>query len=178
MIFPILKKIGYFLGILLGVFMVVGGAFLCLELICSENGTILSGAGCCGIFMIPLGVYVAYDYFCEFKDFNLRKHVECSGEVLRDEIIEILKSVGFFSLIGLLLFSLVSFIATLIWLPDFLQQYIEYGPSKGLYKVYVHLAGPTGSFVMLLFGGLFVVFCFLEHFFCYNVFYLEKNLKR
>jgi hypothetical protein len=81
-------------------------------------------------------------------------------------------------LAGLLLFSLVSFIATLKWLPDFLQQYIEYGPSKGLYKIYVHLAGnPTISFVTLVLAGLFVIACFLGIFFLLQHFLFREELK-
>jgi hypothetical protein len=81
MIFPILKKIGYFLGILFCLGAVVG-----LIGIAVEDYRKYQDLGWEGLFIlafVSFPVYGAYYCFSEFKSYNLKNHIECSKDVLR-----------------------------------------------------------------------------------------------
>lgn len=188
MIFPILKKIGYFFFALDFACIDVMFIYKIIENYCKYSSyTILNWEGCGYIAMFILFAFCAYDFFSKFRKYNLKENIKCSKGEFWNEIKTIVKTVVFFLLAFLLLYFVLSFVATAVWtvksFPDFLLHYIEYGPSRDLYLEFTRLGGVYGgrdSVVFLLEAGLFTVLCFsgsiclLQCFLCKKIL-LEKR---
>lgn len=181
MIFPILKKIGYFLGGLLGIFMVVGAIGFMLR--CEY--AILSWNACGCVLFALLGVWTAYYYFSEFKKYNLKENIKCSRSVFWSEIKKIVKSVVYY-VVGYLIFAFLAgcficFVATIIWtitsFPEFLLHFIHYGPSTDLYNIIIpesFRAKPIEAIYFLMMAGVFAILCFFGAIFLIHRFLIKE----
>lgn len=167
MIFPILKKIGYFFFALDFACIDVMLIYKIIENYCKYSSyTILNWEGCGYIAMLILFAFCAYDFFSKFRKYNLKENIKCSKGEFWNEIKTIVKMVVFFLLAFLLLYFVLSFVATAVWIvksfPDFLLHYIEYGPSRDLYLEFTRLGGVYGgkySVEFLLEAIVFTVLC-------------------
>lgn len=179
MIFPILKKLGYFLGGLLGVFLFV---MFVKDII--DGG---KGLGILNWVMALLGVSTAYYYFSEFKKYNLKENIKYSRSVFWSEIKKIVKSVVYY-VVGYLIFAFLAacficFVATIIWtitsFPEFLLHFIHYGPSTDLYNIIIpesFRAKPKEAIYILMMAGVFAFVCFSVAICFLQCFFINKFL--
>lgn len=177
MIFPILKKLGYFLGILLGVFMVVGAIGFMLR--CEY--AILSWNACGCVLFALLGVLTAYYYFSEFKKYNLKENIKCSQDVFGDEMKEILKTIVGYLIFAFLAFCFICFVATIIWtitsFPEFILNFVHYGPSIDLYNNFIpesFRAKPAEAIYVFMMAGVFAILCFFGIIFLIHRFLIKE----
>ena len=175
--FPILKKLGYFLGGLLGMFM--AAASMGIMLSCKYD--ILSWKACGCVLFALLGVLTAYYYFSEFKKYNLKENIKCSQDVFGDEMKEILKTIVGYPIFAFLAVCFICFVATIIWtitsFPEFLLHFIHYGPSTDLYNIIIpesFRAKPIEAIYFLMMAGVFAILCFFCAIFMIHRFLIKE----
>ncbi len=173
MIFPILKKIGYFLSGLLGIFLFVVAVKF-----------IMDGGNNLGILnwvMALLGVLTTIGGFVEFKKYNLKENIKCSQDVFGDEMKEILKTIVGYPIFAFLAVCFICFVATIIWtitsFPEFLLHFIHYGPSTDLYNITIpesFRAKPIEAIYFLMMAGVFAILCFFGAIFLIHRFLIKE----
>ncbi len=178
MIFPIMKKIGYFLGGLLGMFM--AAASMGIMLSCKYD--ILSWKACGCIIFVLLGIFVAIGGFVEFKEYDLKRNEKCSRKVFWDEMKEILKTIVGYPIFAFLAVCFMCFVATIIWtitsFPEFLLHFIHYGPSTDLYNIIIpesfRATKPIEAIYSLMMAGVFAILCFFGAIFLIHRFLIKE----
>ena len=181
MIFPILKKIGYFLGILFCLGAVVGLIGIAVEDYRKYQDL---GWGLFILAFVSFPVYGAYYCFSEFKSYNLKNHIECSEDVFLYEIKTIAEYTAIALLVCLLCIGFASLGRVIIWtvnsFPDFLLHYLKVGPSLELYRELKNIAGygytAETSVFLLLIGGIFAILCFFGAICLLQCFLIKKLL--
>ena len=177
MIFPILKKLGYFLGGLLGVFLFVMSV---KDII--DGG---KGLGILNWVMALSGVLITIGGFVEFKKYNLKENIKCSRSVFWSEIKKIVKSVVYY-VVGYLIFAFLAFcficfVATIIWtitsFPEFILNFVHYGPSIDLYNNFIpesFRAKPAEAIYVFMMAGVFAILCFFGIIFLIHRFLIKE----
>lgn len=184
MIFPILKKIGYFFCALDFACIDVVLIYKIIENYCKYSSyTILNWEGCRYIAMLLAFAWCAYYFFSEFREVNLKEEVKCSKVELWMEIKAIVKGIVLLILFGLVLWGFFCFVATVIWtvdsFPDFLLHYIHYGPSIDLYNKIIPegvLVKPKEAIYILMMAGVFAFVCFSVAICFLQCFFINKFL--
>ena len=185
MIFPILKKIGYFFFALDFACIDVMLIYKIIENYCKYSSyTILNWEGCGYIAMLILFAFCAYDFFSIFRKYNLKENIKCSKGEFWNEIKTIAEYTAIALLACLLCIGFASLGRVIIWtvnsFPDFLLHYLKVGPSLELYRELENIAGygytAETSVFLLLIGGIFAILCFFGAICLLQCFLIKKLL--
>lgn len=172
-----LKKLGYFLGGLLGMFM--AAASMGIMLSCKYD--ILSWKACGCIIFVLLGTFVAIGGFVEFKEYDLKRNEKCSRKVFWNEMKQILKAIVGYPIFAFFAVCFMCFISIIIWIitsfPEFILNFVYYGPSIDLYNNFIpesFRTKPAEAIYVFMMAGVFAILCFFGIIFLIHRFLIKE----